>query len=293
MTSPRPAVTGGISERFQTYGRLRTRALSVPGNGIPIVLLHGFANSADTWRGVLGALATANRSAVAVDMAGFGAAEPFTPGPLLPQLDAFADAVLATIGPAVLVGNSLGVAVSLRAAQRNPALVRGVVCLDEPILSDDWLARLSRSRVAPLAGALLYRAWLPTPLVRLGISVATRFLWGDPRKADRVLVAGWVEKYGRLAAVAWLADHAVRFARETVDGYPPDPITCPVRIVHGAKDRIIPVQAGRDLHRRLPSSELVVLPHAGHCPQLDDPVEIASLLTDFIDTRLSAQRDVS
>nr|WP_067561949.1 hypothetical protein [Nocardia acidivorans] len=74
---------------------------------------------------MLTALGYRGRCAQAVDMAGFGAAESFAPGPLMPQLDAFADALPEALGPVVLVGNSLGFAVSLRAAQRHPDLVRG------------------------------------------------------------------------------------------------------------------------------------------------------------------------
>jgi hypothetical protein len=45
-----------ITESRVCYNGVATRALSVPGDGSPIVLLHGFADSADTWRGVLTAL---------------------------------------------------------------------------------------------------------------------------------------------------------------------------------------------------------------------------------------------
>ncbi|MFE6862642.1 alpha/beta fold hydrolase [Nocardia sp. NPDC057668] len=294
MTSPWAALGGEITERSQWYGEFRTRVLEVPGEGPRFVLLHGFADSADTWRGVLSGLHARGRAATAVDMAGFGVTEPFAPGPLLPQLDSFADALLASTGPVVLVGNSLGVAISLRAAQRNPALVLGVCALDEPLLSDDWLARFARGRVAPAAARVLRRTRVPAPLLRGGISVFARMaLWGDPRAADRALIALWRDKYGSSAQVAWLAENAIRFAQESVGGYSGDPVPCPVRIVHGRRDRIIPVRAGAALHRLLPGSEFIVLPRAGHCPQLDDPAGIADLLADFADRRLGdASRDV-
>src|SRR3954454_15327440 len=67
-----------------------TRALELEGKGPPLLFLHGFADSADTWRLTLDRLARARRRALAVDMPGFGAAAPLERGAVLPQLDAFA-----------------------------------------------------------------------------------------------------------------------------------------------------------------------------------------------------------
>jgi pimeloyl-ACP methyl ester carboxylesterase len=55
-----------IIEDRVCLGGVHTRRLSVPGSGVPIALLHGFADSADTWRGVLTAFQAAGRAAFAV-----------------------------------------------------------------------------------------------------------------------------------------------------------------------------------------------------------------------------------
>ena len=54
-----------IAESRADFGGVSTRVLSVPGEGLPIVLLHGYGDSADTWRAVLTKLAAAGRRAVA------------------------------------------------------------------------------------------------------------------------------------------------------------------------------------------------------------------------------------
>src|SRR3954451_12027631 len=76
-------------------GGHRTRALELEGDGPPLLLLHGFADSADTWRRTLERLARNGRRALALDLPGFGAAGRLKPGPVLPQLDAFATAAAA------------------------------------------------------------------------------------------------------------------------------------------------------------------------------------------------------
>ena len=110
----------------------RTRVLAVGGRGPGIILLHGFSDTADTWRAVLGPFAERGIRAAAVDLPSFGAADPLGPGPALPQLDMFvADAVRHwTVGDRapILVGNSLGGLLAARAAA-GPDPPAGVVLI--------------------------------------------------------------------------------------------------------------------------------------------------------------------
>ena len=62
-----------------------TRVLELEGDGPPIVMFHGYADSADTWRHALALLARQGRPAVAVDLPGFGTADPLLGDPILPQ----------------------------------------------------------------------------------------------------------------------------------------------------------------------------------------------------------------
>jgi len=63
-----------FEHRLELAG-FETRALELEGSGPPLVLLHGFADSADTWRTLLDRLGRADRRAVAVDLPGFGTAD--------------------------------------------------------------------------------------------------------------------------------------------------------------------------------------------------------------------------
>lgn len=101
-----------------------TRVLELEGEGVPILMFHGYGDSADTWRQALALLGRRGHRAIAVDLPGFGAADPLKPDPILPQLDAFAAAALRYAGgsagePVVVTGNSLGGCVSLRLAERH------------------------------------------------------------------------------------------------------------------------------------------------------------------------------
>lgn len=263
-------------ERFAGVG---TRMLSVPGSGTPIVLLHGYADSADTWRGVLTRLAAAGRRAVAVDLPGFGQADFRRAGPMVPQFDAFADALLAVTGPAVLVGNSLGAATAVRAASRN-ASVKALVALDDPLGAQHWLARRARRRPPPVTfWGRVGRIPLPPGALRWATRYAIpKVLYGPGAKADPQVVAYWTELASTASDVAALGCYAFQYAYESAAGHNGVRVTCPTVIVHGARDRIIPVHSSRALHQQIPGSELIVLPRSGHCPQLDNPDEVVRII---------------
>jgi pimeloyl-ACP methyl ester carboxylesterase len=266
------------------FGGIGTRVLSVPGAGMPVVMLHGYGDSADTWRAVLTELEGEGRRALALDLPGFGHADPRSPGRLLPQFDDFADAVLATVGPAVLMGNSLGAATAVRAAARNES-VKALVTLDDPLGVDNWLARLARrSEVSVGVWGRVGRAPIPKGAVRWATRKAMpRALYGPNARPDPEVVAHWVGSLQSFADVATLGRYAFQYAHETKGGHRDVRVNCPTLIVHGAKDKIIPVNSSRELHQQIPGSELVVLPRSGHCPQLDAPSEVVRLVLRVLD----------
>jgi pimeloyl-ACP methyl ester carboxylesterase len=57
-------------------------------------------------------------------------------------------------------------------------------------------------------------------------------------------------------------------------------VTCPVRILWGTEDRLLPWPSSASRYRRdwLAHAEWVVLDGVGHCPQLDVPLETAELI---------------
>ena len=63
----------------------------------------------------------------------------------------------------------------------------------------------------------------------------------------------------------------------------PDKIECPVRVVWGTEDRILPWPSAAARYRDewLPHADWAVLDGVGHCPQLDVPTEAAKLILGF------------
>ena len=59
-------------------------------------------------------------------------------------------------------------------------------------------------------------------------------------------------------------------------------LTRPVLLLHGERDRLVPVTAARAAVRAHPSWSLVVLPGVGHVPQLEVPRQTADAVLAWL-----------
>lgn len=276
-----------IVESSLTYAGVRTRQLVVEGRGPVVVLLHGVFDSCETWRPLLERMHSAERRAVAVDLAGFGSADLLDPGPVLPQLSAFVTAVIehhsGTSG-VVLVGNSLGAFLTVQAATTPGLPIRAAVSVDSP---GAHLTRLVR--VAVRAGhhlsPLLPLIPATTRVARLSMIRAQvgRGLYAQSAAIEAEVLDRFLDQVSTGHGLARFAREGARILKELNESYHAlaGNLHSPLLVLHGAKDPLIPVSTARELHARYSGSELHVLSHCGHCPQLDDPALVATLICEF------------
>jgi pimeloyl-ACP methyl ester carboxylesterase len=271
--------------RVQLAG-FTTRALEVAGEGPGIVLLHGWSNSADTWRPLLEELAHRGRRAIAVDLPGFGTATPLQPGSVLPQLDTFAAVLVnewAEGEPVVVAGASLGGCLALRLAEHPGELkLAGVVPVApdglelpswfDPIEEDPLVRRLLAMPVA-----------VPGELVRKGKANANRALaFKSPSDAQRAVAETLGRDAGTRADLAALLQSGRELAPELATA-PFDlvGIRCPVLLVWGAADRMLPHTDARMALDALPTTQVELIEDCGHHPQLEATGRLAELLLPF------------
>jgi pimeloyl-ACP methyl ester carboxylesterase len=116
--------------KYVQTGDIRTRYVAWGDSGTPVVLVHGFIESADTWAPTARLLAADHR-VYAIDLDGFGYTQrvaPYSTAHLTTQLLDFIGAM--HLSRPVLVGHSSGAAVAAAAALRAPQSVGGVMFLD-------------------------------------------------------------------------------------------------------------------------------------------------------------------
>jgi pimeloyl-ACP methyl ester carboxylesterase len=245
----------------------------------PLVLIHGFVDCPRTWDLVRPTLER-HHDVLAPALAGHAGGPPLpaelTRNTLVDELERAMDE--AGFETAHIAGNSLGGYLALQLAVRGRA--RSVVALapgggwangDESYKETlDFFPELVEQvkAFAPHADRLL-----TTPQAKRR---ATLYTTVNYEHIPSELLADQVRAVAACDGVVQMSEFAKR------EGYvlEAEKIACPVRIVWGTEDKLLPwpSTARRYLDEWLPHADWVELDGVGHCPQLDVPLETAQLI---------------
>lgn len=172
----------------------------------------------------------------------------------------------------VLVGHSMGAAIALATALRDPGMVRGLVLVGATAtmqVNPELLAMTGRKADRQAAYDLI---------------VSLQF----SRSASPDLVKV-VRRRGEQQALMALHNDFLACHRFDLDARL-DEIVCPALVVCGENDRMTPLGECRELADRLPNARFRIVLYAGHLVMLERPAEVAGLLADFVD-RVSLVKD--
>ena len=278
-----------IREQRLELAGFSTRALALDGDsGPPLILLHGWGDSADTWRPTLAKLARRGRRAVALDMPGFGQASRLErEREILPQLDAFVAAAItreaeaAANGGGVVAGNSLGGCAAMRAAEREDLELAGVVAIAPAGLEHArWFRIIEGERLVHL----LLRAPFPLPeiAVRGAVGRVYRTLaFARPGAVDPGAVASFTRHIRSRRDVVRVLATGRRLLPELSEPFRLERIGCPVLLVWGDSDRMVFATGAERVLHAVSDSRVEMIEHCGHCPQIEEPERLAGLLDGF------------
>jgi pimeloyl-ACP methyl ester carboxylesterase len=251
--------------------------------GSPILLVHGFGTCAFLWREVGPGLASANRTAFAVDLFGYGESDrPFDAQFGIEAQSDYLDHALTALrlAKATVVGVDLGGAVAMHLAYMRPERVERLVLVNpiafDEIPADDikTLQRNTARFAIRVSRGLLGAA----PLVRelLERSVAA------PDKMPDHLVARYMAPYVGQEGLNHLLTLARAVDGEDMADVELGQIDCPTLIVWGDQDRFLSPKMADKLADTIPGSRLVRLPGTGRLVPEEAPDTLSNMILEFV-----------
>jgi pimeloyl-ACP methyl ester carboxylesterase len=266
--------------------------------GAPVIVaVHGLEGCAVNWS-ALAPLLTDRYRVLAPDLAGHGFTRSAGRGVDVTSnralLHRFIEAVAGP--PVILMGNSMGGMISLSEAAAAPDTVAGLILLDPalpfmPVRPDPSVVGMFLVNMIPGVSQRMIsrrRQFSPDELVA-GV-LAT--VCADPSRVSPEVVEQHIEVARRRFGFSEADREFTLAARSVVSaaGYVTgrayrraiDAVRCPVLVLHGTLDRLIPVAAARMVARAHPAWSFVVMPGVGHVPQLEAPQASAAEIREWL-----------
>ncbi len=268
-----------------------------PEDGSTLLLVHGLGGSLLNWAAIAPTFAQTCR-VMAIDLVGFGRTQPLGRSPRIKDnrdlLARFVDEVVGH--PVILVGNSMGGLLSMLVADERPDLVSGLVLVDpavpvgpsnrpDPLVTLMFgayavpaVARVFMSRRRTLMSAEAQAlavlrlccvdvSRVPQPVLQQHLQLARER--EDYADVDSELVVAGRSLVLVLARRRWLYALMGR-------------ISVPVLLIHGSKDRLVPIGAARSVAKSNPFWRFEVAENVGHVPQLEVPEWTIAKIQDWL-----------
>ncbi len=238
------------------------------GSGQPLVLLHGFPLDHTIWLPLLPHLES-HFDLILPDLPGLGHSP--LPGPdiHLTDMAAALAALLRGLGlpRAYLAGHSMGGYVALAFARQSPEMLLGLGLIATQALSDTPERQAARHETA-------------AQVAEKGPGVVANAMAAklSANPAHETLLRELILRQPMPGIVNALKAMPAR--PDTTDLLPGLP--CPVSILHGLADALIPPERAREMKIACPSATLTELPGIGHMPMLEAPPETAETLKKLL-----------
>jgi pimeloyl-ACP methyl ester carboxylesterase len=274
-----------------------TPTAAVPGRRV--LLVHGLGAHTLSWEPAAQPLADRlGAEVVAIDLIGFGRTRAPARTATIGTQRRLVAAVLEQLGPAVVVGNSMGGSISIGVTATHPELVTALVLVNPAVphprpglaiwARNVWLAPL----VIPSLGAqfVASRARRLGPARLVDASLEASLSRTDDLDPDlrRRMIELTAERFEWPEVAAAYADAARSLVAYLAWGLHRDlgraAPARPTLLLHGREDRLVSLDAARHAAHVHPLS-LRVLDGIGHAPQLEDPTRVVDTVAGWLGER--------
>jgi len=270
-SSPKNAYVNalGVNIHYQDTGPSK--------NPIPILFLHGFGASLQTWDTWSQSLSNEYR-VISVDLPGFGLTgeDPsgiYTDERSVEVLEAFLKAL--QISKVVLVGNSMGGKFAWQFTARYPNQVAKLVLISPDGYASPGIEYGKKTEIPAIAQ--LYRYFFSKTFLTMNLEPA----YANPKTLNDDLV----NRYYDLMLAPGVRGAILARMQQTVLKDPVPSlanIQVPTLLIWGEKDAFIPISNSNDYLKVMPNVKRVSLPNIGHLPQEEQPTIGLAALKEFL-----------
>lgn len=268
------------------------------GTGRPLVLVHGLGGSLTNWLAVAHEL-TPRFRVFAPDLVGFGHTPPAGRSTGISAQTAMLARFLDHIGgdAAVVVGNSMGGLVAVQLAADHAALVARLILVNAALPRawnapfDATVAGLFALYMTPFFGEMVLRRRTAAMGPERVLHATMQLCGVDVKQLPPEVYEAQLEVTRARLSMPWANESFIQAARSVVTTAARGEhvramirsIKAPGLLIHGSRDRLVPLSVGEDMARLRPDWRLTVLDGVGHIPQLEVPARWLAAVTSWLD----------
>jgi 3-oxoadipate enol-lactonase len=245
------------------------------GKGVPLLFIHGYPLSRKIWKPQIDGLANI-ASMIRVDLRGHGESYPFEGAYRMDLLAEDCYQLLQSIKvdpPIVVCGLSMGGYVTFALYRQYPKLFKGMILTSTRAAADSAEGKASREDSI--------KNVRENGIVSIVDGMTQKLVSPFTLTTKKELVASIREIMLETSINGFVG--ALQGMRDRPDTTPLlSQIECPVLIVHGADDQIIPFSEAEKMCEQVSNGRLVAISQAGHLPNMEQPERYNQVVRDFI-----------
>ncbi len=272
-------------------GDIKTREINIhyqeKGKGKRnLIFLHGGLNSSKIWGNVLDLIPPEFRS-FALDTRGCGDSgrgEDYSLDTLSQDVSDFMQGL--GIDKASIIGHCLGGNIAILFAHRFPQKVEKLILFDTFIRKSTVFDLMSRDEIKRLleseaAKGLLGGEGISLELLSWGLlKVLMDFFFCEPDKLAFSQITSLIEGFSKADIEGALKSMSSLLSFDLEEEL--KKIKSPLLVMHGAQDKLYPVDEAKFISEFAPQGRLQVIPGSGHFPHVERPQDFASVLLEFL-----------
>jgi 3-oxoadipate enol-lactonase len=245
------------------------------GKGIPLLFIHGYPLSRKIWTPQVNGLSD-RATTISLDLRGHGDSFSFE-GPY--SMDLLASdckrllEYLHVKSPVVVCGLSMGGYVTMALYRNHPDLCKGMILTSTRPGPDSAEAKANRD--ASIKNVLEHgSSIIADNMLSKMISSVTLSTNPDLVKMIHCVMVN-TSIQGIVGSLTGMRDRSDSIPLLTQ-------IKCPVLVIHGIEDQLIPMKEAEMMNQQIPNSRLVKITDAGHLPNLEQPDIFNQAVRDFL-----------